>query len=671
MEIIGSFVLAIAHSILFYGKEIGISMLLFSIIGNGIVYNILKKRDRIKNKRGFLLIIPILLLSSIYVIFSDRTFYITNIFIITILNILMLIIVTNKKDSLKNHLRHTFELGVATISNYKDGIKIIKEKASQCRKNKNAIGKENLKKVIISVLLVSAIVGVVILLLASADNMFAKLCLVAIRILERINIKGVSHIIFRIGITIVVTILILSFILKLQKECVDKKEEQKATSGKYDFTIKLLLIALNIVYLVFCYIQVKPFFTTRSLDSLFNYARYARTGFFQLMFVSLINYTIILISNKCSNPKEKSIKILKIFLVIFTIIIAISSMHRMYMYEMEYGLTYSRFFVYIILLTELATFVPTTISIFDEKIDFVKWNMIIILCVYCVINFVNIEKVIINKNINKTSHKRAIDYTYIANIASEDSYSVLEEKMNKESTSTSDKLEIAEILLEIVGNSEKMDWQEFNISKCKLREKHIDQQKLKDDIVEWSKQRQEEKSLENASKNFENYIYHEKINENEEYFVEQVGKAMGTALWRISKVTNNGKTYTEINRIEVSTPSKIKFFANGLGFLERPNSIYCAKADLLITRDSGKTFQKIDFPSGVFTISDPQGEKWENCYDYFYLPTKEKDGTLTVLVSGGYEGGYNRGKTRAKYISRDNGKTWRFVGEVEKENINS
>ena len=36
------------------------------------------------------------------------------------------------------------------------------------------------------------------------------------------------------------------------------------------------------------------------------------------------------------------------------------------------------------------------------------------------------------------------------------------------------------------------------------------------------------------------------------------------------------------------------------------------------------------------------------------------------MVSGGYEGGYNEGKTRAKYMSIDNGRTWNFVGEVYK-----
>lgn len=68
MEIIGSFILAVIQSILFYGKEIGISMVLFFSIGNGIIYYILNRKNRIKNKNGFWLLIPIVLLSSTYFI---------------------------------------------------------------------------------------------------------------------------------------------------------------------------------------------------------------------------------------------------------------------------------------------------------------------------------------------------------------------------------------------------------------------------------------------------------------------------------------------------------------------------------------------------------------------------------------------------------------------------
>ena len=74
MEIVGSIILSISQSILFYGKEIGISMLLFAIICNGIGFYILHKKNKIQNRAGMLLIIPILLLSSTYFIFANKTF---------------------------------------------------------------------------------------------------------------------------------------------------------------------------------------------------------------------------------------------------------------------------------------------------------------------------------------------------------------------------------------------------------------------------------------------------------------------------------------------------------------------------------------------------------------------------------------------------------------------
>ena len=110
MEIISSTILAIIQSILFYGKEIGISMLIFSIIGNGLISYILIRKNKIKNKKGFFLIIPIILLSSTYFIFANTTFYIANIFIIIILNLTMYAIAITPKNYLRGYIVNSFEL---------------------------------------------------------------------------------------------------------------------------------------------------------------------------------------------------------------------------------------------------------------------------------------------------------------------------------------------------------------------------------------------------------------------------------------------------------------------------------------------------------------------------------------------------------------------------------
>ena len=63
-----------------------------------------------------------------------------------------------------------------------------------------------------------------------------------------------------------------------------KKEEKEEVRNnpKDNFTIKMILTVLNIIYLIFCYIQIKSLFM-RNVD--INYAQYARQGFFQLMIV--------------------------------------------------------------------------------------------------------------------------------------------------------------------------------------------------------------------------------------------------------------------------------------------------------------------------------------------------------------------------------------------------
>ena len=671
MEIISSIFLAIFQSILFYGKEIGISMLLFSVIGNVIIYYILKKNKKIKNKNGFILIIPIILLSSTYFIFANRIFYILNILIIVLLNLLMYGIVINPKNYLKNYFLNSIELLKSTITGFHDGVEYTKKEAKQHIKTNEKINKDNIKKVAISLLIVFAVVGVVILLLVSADSIFANIFENIGSIFNYINISSTFSMIIRIALVIIAYFLFLSFILKLKQDYDKKTKEIKNSNNKYAFTIKLLLIALNIVYLVFCFIQVESLFAKINTAE-FSYANYARTGFFQLMIVSLINFVVILLSNKFNENKEKSIKILNLFLGIFTVIIALSSMYRMYMYQIEFGLTYLRMFVYIILITELLTFIPIVIYIFNEKFDFLKWSGIIWICIYCIINYMNIEKIIINYNISNTNSDRTIDYEYISEIASEDSFGILEEKLEDNNISSSDRLEITRKVLNLGIDSKEIKWQEFNISKWRVREKNIDTQKLFNEVIELENKAYEEElerdiAKSKLDKSDDDYVYKKEINKDEIYIVDVKSYATGVELWSIGKITDNGTKYTEINEIDLPPTSKIEFFENGLGFLERADSIYCASSDLLITHDSGKTFEIIDFPEGEFTLSDPEGEEWDNCYDYYYLPTRESDGTLTVLVSGGYEGGYNGGKTRAKYISKDNGKTWKFVSEVWKE----
>ena len=98
-----------------------------------------------------------------------------------------------------------------------------------------------------------------------------------------------------------------------------------------------------------------------------------------------------------------------------------------------------------------------------------KWCMAVGLTSYCIINCMNMEKIIINKNLTRESI-RSIDYTYISRIASEDSFEVLESKL-RSGVKNEEQQRIAPILLKIIYKKKDLSWQEFNISKCKIKEK--------------------------------------------------------------------------------------------------------------------------------------------------------------------------------------------------------
>ena len=123
---------------------------------------------------------------------------------------------------------------------------------------------------------------------------------------------------------IVFFIYIVGFIITfIKKDDTEKQEKETRKINLSTLTSNMILISLNIIYLVFSIIQFRYLFMNAGKTLDFDYATYARTGFFQLMFVSFINLVLLKITRE---SKGKLIQILKILLIIFTMIIVISAM---------------------------------------------------------------------------------------------------------------------------------------------------------------------------------------------------------------------------------------------------------------------------------------------------------------------------------------------------------
>lgn len=421
-----SLFLSILQSILFWHKSPGISIAIFLTAAIILLIYNLKEKEMIKNKKGILWAIPIELLGLTYFIFNNTFFKILNVPVILTLFVIMCMNITKTKITENRFIRQIlgkifkpFVVLFDFISDFD-----MDEFFEKQKENKNSKS-ENVKKVGKSLLIAIPVILVIIFLLSSADSVFESIFSSFTESISKIlEIKTINDLLGRIVVIAIAFVYISGFIIafaKSEKQEEKEEKEENSTGIKLsDLTIKILLVSLNIIYLLFSVIQFKYLFMNAGRTADFDYATYARTGFFQLMFVSFINFALLHI---CKKNEEKN-KFLKIMLIIFTIIIVISAAFRMHLYEQEYGYTYLRLFVYFTLMTEIFVLIPILARICGQKIDTFKTTIQIIVIMYVALNFINIDKIIARNNIDKylaDIENESIDYYYLKEITGTDS----------------------------------------------------------------------------------------------------------------------------------------------------------------------------------------------------------------------------------------------------------
>ncbi len=411
--LIGALFLSIWQYILFNKQSIGISAILFAIPLLYITIRLLK--GKVENKKTLLISIPIILLSITYFIFDNTMFRTINIVVIPLLYIIMTITATSNIQ-VKSIFKMIILFIIQPINYIGEVIKKIthliksKENKEEAKKEKHNI----IKAVFFTI--ISALI--VIALLSSADSEFSSLFSNILINLHFFSIPALVTKIFSIAIPFFYFAGFFMNMLDID-ELFDESEN-KEIKKKDGFTIYMMITVLNVIYLIFCYTQIKSLFTIENI----RYSSYARQGFFQLMMVSLINILMILKATdkdlKETEKQKKYKKIICIIMLVFTLLIIISSLARMTLYQQNYGQTRLRILVDFILITEIILLIPTALYILKENIDLVKTYFIIIVIMYCVVNFCNIDYIIAKNNIDRYIETGKIDDYYLKKLDNTD-----------------------------------------------------------------------------------------------------------------------------------------------------------------------------------------------------------------------------------------------------------
>ena len=309
----------------------------------------IKKNNLLKNKKAFLLIIPISLIILSSILFKTFNNRILNIFILPMIIIYCLFSLINKKYDLTSKILILFFKVFPTkyFSNLNYLNNCLKPKSNKKYKSLN----------ILLGLVISIPLAIVLLsLLASSDMYFSTFINnIFSNFLNIFNIHFLWSNLYIFSLTFIAGFSIFINILR-KKDIVDTKSKPFNVNESVMTTI---LVVINLVFVLFLISEISKLTTNfLQIPIEYTYSEYAREGFFQLLVVTTINIIITFFCLYKTNlvKENKTIKYLIFLLTIFSIILIFNSYYRMYLYINAYSFTTLRLQVILFLLLELILF---------------------------------------------------------------------------------------------------------------------------------------------------------------------------------------------------------------------------------------------------------------------------------------------------------------------------
>ena len=369
---LASSIYALFFACCLYKNTAGITFPFF-VAGTVYYFGTCMKQLGIQRKKGGLFYMLSLSLLGISVFLTADE----NINRITILGIVLLLVSFMLhyvyEDREWNFLKHTgaiFQSIFTSVFSIADPF--IDFKVYLDKKDK---GKRGLTKyVILGFAFAVPFVLFIIVLLASADAVFADFIF---KFFIRINLVQIIGFIFTMIAAFFMSYCFLSTLLRKE---IPEESDKKAKSEPLPVIIVTAFVSA--VYLFFCGIQILYLFVGKfSLPEGYTYAQYARQGFFQLLFVCILNLVMVLV---CLSYFREN-RILKGILVVISVctyIMIVSSALRMSLYIDSYGLTLLRMLVLWALAVIALLMAGVIVSIFKGGFPLFRYAMVIVTVFY-------------------------------------------------------------------------------------------------------------------------------------------------------------------------------------------------------------------------------------------------------------------------------------------------
>lgn len=465
-----AFLLGTSWDILFSGSEKGISVTIFLSIYLAIFYFLPNVFHRVKDTFQYVLVGFILIISTFFVLFSNPILGSYN-FVILIFLLILHSVFSLRCCEFEWHdiriLKYMIGLALSTLQHTATFF----EKIDQLMQFKTQI----YRKILLGILLSIPALLIFTFLLSSADMVFKE------KIYEIANTLNFNDFLRHLLVIFIATIILFSYFTQsfiFQNINKDKKTLFVISyNRRWDTVILASFFAmLNLLFIAFVYIQFAYLFggVEEVIGGSFTFAQYARKGFFEIIFVCAMNMSLILIScNLTQNQSTTAVfilKTLKISLSLCTFVLLFSSHFRLSLYEEFYGYTYLRLFSHLFIIFLGFTLILLIIKIIKDDFKLTKLVFLIFMLWYICLNLINIDAIIVKKNIEKYKEDKKIDLDYCLNL-SYSAFPIILENVDIFDQYQQTKIRRQARFLNVTLKSESnKKWQSFNLSKEKAKQ---------------------------------------------------------------------------------------------------------------------------------------------------------------------------------------------------------
>lgn len=185
------------------------------------------------------------------------------------------------------------------------------------------------------------------------------------------------------------------------------------------------MVMISITYMVYLFSQLAYFFSAFSNilpDGYKNTAsEFARRGFFEMFAVCVINIIIVTLVNMLlKKPKKRvTLKLLSLFVSLFSVLLIIIAMQKMRMNIGVYCLTTNRILVFTLMIMMFVVFAFFIIHQFAPKLPYMQSIVVICSAIFIAMSFVNIDAKVAQYNINAfdSGAVKALDVDAIADLS--------------------------------------------------------------------------------------------------------------------------------------------------------------------------------------------------------------------------------------------------------------